>query len=42
MPILLGGGLRLFEQLDVAQITLEKIRVFESGARTDLWFRVTK
>jgi dihydrofolate reductase len=42
MPVLLGGGLRLFEHLDVAHITLEKIKVFESGARTDLWFRVIK
>jgi dihydrofolate reductase len=42
MPVLLGGGLRLFEHIDVAQITLEKVKIFESGARTDIWFRVTK
>ena len=42
MPILLGGGLRMFEHIDVAHITLEKIRVFESGARTDIWSRVIK
>jgi dihydrofolate reductase len=42
MPVLLGGGLRFFEQMDIAQITLEKIRVFEAGARTDIWFRVIK
>jgi dihydrofolate reductase len=40
MPLLLGGGLRLFEHIDVARVTLEKIRVFEAGARTDIWFRV--
>ena len=42
MPVLLGGGLRLFEHVDLAHITLEKIRLFEAGARTDLWFRVVK
>ena len=42
MPVLLGGGLRLFEHVDVAQIALEKIRIFEAGARTDLWFRVVR
>lgn len=42
MPVLLGGGLRLFENVDVARITLEKIRLFESGPRTDIWYRVVK
>ncbi len=42
MPILLGSGLRLFEHLDVARIRLEKIKLFESGARTDLWFRIVR
>ncbi len=42
MPVLLGGGLRLFEHIDAAQITLEKIKVFQSGARTDIWLRVVK
>ena len=42
MPILLGGGLRFFEHVDVARIKLEKIRLFEAGARTDIWFRVVK
>jgi dihydrofolate reductase len=40
MPVLLGGGLRLFKHIDVAQITLEKIKIFEAGGRTDIWFRV--
>ncbi len=40
MPVLLGGGLRLFEQMDLARFALEKIRLFEAGERTDLWFRV--
>ena len=42
MPILLGGGLRLFEHIDTTHIKLEKIRVFEAGQRTDIWFRVVK
>jgi dihydrofolate reductase len=42
MPVLLGGGLRLFEHVDPARVSLEKIRVFEAGPRTDLWFRVVK
>jgi dihydrofolate reductase len=42
MPVLLGDGLRLFEHIDVAHLSLEKVRMFESGARTDIWFRVIK
>jgi dihydrofolate reductase len=42
MPVLLGGGLRLFEQVDFARITLTKTRIFEAGPRTDIWFRVVK
>ena len=42
MPVLLGGGLRLFEHIDAAHIRLEKIRLFEFGARTDFWFRVIR
>jgi dihydrofolate reductase len=42
VPVLLGAGLRFFEPLANEQIALEKIRVFESPTRTDLWFRVIK
>jgi dihydrofolate reductase len=42
MPVLLGSGLRFFEHMDVAKVTLEKIRIFESGERTDIWFRIVK
>jgi dihydrofolate reductase len=42
MPVVLGSGLRFFEHMETAQIKLEKIRIFEAGARTDLWFRVIK
>ncbi len=42
MPLLLGDGLRLFEHVDAAPIQLEKIRIFEAGPRTDIWFRVIK
>jgi dihydrofolate reductase len=40
MPVLLGGGLRFFEHMDLARIKLEKVRLFEAGARTDIWFRI--
>lgn len=42
MPILLGDGLRLFENIDNTDIQLEKIRTFEAGERTDIWFRIVK
>ncbi len=42
MPVLLGDGLRLFEHIDVTRIALEKVRMFEAGPRTDIWFRVIK
>lgn len=42
MPVLFGGGLRFFENIDFARIALEKIRLFEAGERTDIWYRVVK
>lgn len=42
MPVLFGDGLRMFDYIDVAHIALEKIKVFEAGARTDIWFRIIK
>ncbi|HLF26833.1 MAG TPA: dihydrofolate reductase family protein [Anaerolineae bacterium] len=43
MPILLGGGLRPFEDLDPERIQLERIKVIELPAgRTHLQFRVVK
>lgn len=42
MPILLGGGLRLFEHLGSEQIELEKLKVIESHTRTHLRFRLIK
>jgi dihydrofolate reductase len=43
MPVLLCGGLRLFEDIGTEQIQLERIRVIESPAgRTHLRFRVLK
>lgn len=41
-PVLLGAGLRLFEQLDAERIALERIRVTASPATTDLRFRIVK
>ena len=40
MPVLLGGGLRLFENLDPQRVKLEKKAVQEIGPRTSLEFRV--
>ena len=43
MPVILGGGLRLFEHSeDVEPTELEKIKVAESSVRTRLRFRVVK
>ena len=43
MPVLLGGGLRLFEDIDVESIQLERIKVIElPGGRTHLRFRIIK
>jgi dihydrofolate reductase len=40
MPVLLGGGLRLLENLDPERLRLEKLEVREVGARTSLGFRI--
>jgi hypothetical protein len=42
MPVLLCTGLRLFENLGVQPIELEKIAVFEGPVRTEIKFRVVK
>lgn len=42
MPVLLGSGLRLLEDVRLARIQIEKIGVQEVGARTSLSFRVVK
>jgi len=42
MPVLLGTGLRFFENAGVERLALEKIGVQEIGARTSLRFRVRK
>lgn len=41
-PLLLSEGLRLFNLTGTGEIELEKIRVIESTARTDIRFRVIK
>lgn len=41
MPVLLGGGLRFFEDIDATSIQLERIKVIElPGGRTHLRFRI--
>lgn len=42
VPVLLGGGIRLFDQLGDAQIELESTRVIESPQVTHLRFRVRR
>ncbi|HEV8672170.1 MAG TPA: dihydrofolate reductase family protein [Candidatus Limnocylindria bacterium] len=42
MPVLLGAGLRLFEDQGVAGMQPERISVLEVGARTSLRFRVPR
>lgn len=42
MPILLGKGQRLFEQLEGMLIMLKKTELVETGQRTDIWFTVQK
>ena len=41
-PVLLGGGLRPFDGLDMAELGLEQVRVLESDGRVDIKYRVVK
>jgi dihydrofolate reductase len=41
-PMLLGGGIRLFDHLDTQHIELEKTRVIDSPGVTHLRYRVVK
>jgi dihydrofolate reductase len=41
-PILLGGGVRLFDHLDTAQIALERTRVIDAPRVTHMRFRIMK
>jgi dihydrofolate reductase len=40
VPVLLGGGVRLFDRVDAGRIALEKTRVVDSEGVTHLRFRV--
>ncbi|MGD9891307.1 MAG: dihydrofolate reductase family protein [Dehalococcoidia bacterium] len=42
VPILLGGGVRLFEHLGAGPIELEKIHMIETPAVTHLRFHIVK
>jgi dihydrofolate reductase len=43
MPVLLCGGLRLFEDMDMESIRLERMKVVElPGGRTNMRFRIVK
>lgn len=39
-PIILGKGLRLFEQLEDLEIDLEKIRTIETSQQVEIWYKV--
>ena len=41
-PVLLGGGIRLFEHLGTTPIDLESTRVIQAPGVTHLTFRVVK
>jgi hypothetical protein len=41
-PVILGGGVRLFEGVGVGGLNLEKIRVIDSPEVTHMAFRVAK
>jgi dihydrofolate reductase len=42
VPVLLGGGVRLFDHLDIEPIELERMQVIEAPGVTHLTFRVIK
>lgn len=42
VPVLVGQGLRLFDQPELAAVKLEKLQVLEGGQRTDIKYRVLK
>ena len=42
MPVLLGGGRRLFDDIDLGGVHLEKLGVQEVGVRTSLSFRINR
>jgi dihydrofolate reductase len=42
VPVLLGGGVRLFDHLGIGQIELKRTRVIDSPGVTHLKFRVIK
>jgi len=43
MPVLLGGGLRPFEDSEIEMIQLERIKIMElPSGRTHLRFRILK
>ena len=41
-PIILGKGLRLFEQLEELEIDLEKIGTIETNQQVEIWYKVIR
>ena len=42
VPILLGGGLRFFDNLSLENVDLEKMKTYESSGRIDLQYRIRR
>jgi dihydrofolate reductase len=42
VPVLLGGGARLFDNLRVTEIKLEQVRAVEAPGVTHIKYRVTR
>lgn len=40
VPVLLGGGLRFFDNISIEQTDLEKVNILESPSRLDLQYRI--
>jgi dihydrofolate reductase len=42
VPILLGGGLRFFDNATFETIQMEQTRILEAPSRTDIYYRILK
>ena len=42
VPILLGSGLRFFDNVSIGDVQLEKMDILESPSRIDIKYRVVK
>jgi dihydrofolate reductase len=42
IPVMLGAGTRLFENLGRNEIPLQKLKIIDSESRIDIWYRVIR